>query len=55
MNEHYTPEELKAKTIAQQRAKIETYDALAEQGLPIPWDLKAEIEGQGLRRPNETP
>lgn len=36
-------------TVAQQRAKLETYRALKEQGLPIPKDLKAEIEGQGLK------
>jgi hypothetical protein len=37
-------EELKAKTIAQQRAKFETYTALTIQGLPVPADLKAEVE-----------
>jgi hypothetical protein len=37
-------EELKAKTITQQRAKFETYTALTIQGLPVPADLKAEVE-----------
>jgi hypothetical protein len=36
--------ELKRKTIAQQRAKFETYTALTIQGLPVPADLKAEVE-----------
>jgi hypothetical protein len=36
--------ELKEQTIAQQRAKLDTYIALATQGLPIPLDLKAEVE-----------
>lgn len=36
--------ELKEKTIAQQRAKMETYIALTVQGLPVPLDLKAECE-----------
>lgn len=37
-------EELKRKTISQQRAKFETYTALTIQGLPVPADLKAEVE-----------
>lgn len=37
-------EELKRKTIMQQRAKFETYTALTIQGLPVPADLKAEVE-----------
>lgn len=37
-------QELKTKTIAQQRAKMETYIALTIQGLPVPLDLKAECE-----------
>jgi hypothetical protein len=37
-------QELKTKTIAQQRAKMETYIALTVQGLPVPLDLKAECE-----------
>lgn len=36
--------ELKEKTIAQQQAKMDTYTALKTQGLPIPADLKAEVE-----------
>lgn len=36
--------ELKEKTIKQQRAKFETYTALTIQGLPVPADLKAEVE-----------
>lgn len=36
--------ELKEKTIAQQRAKMDTYIALTVQGLPVPLDLKAECE-----------
>jgi hypothetical protein len=35
---------LKEQTIEQQRAKLDTYIALATQGLPIPLDLKAEVE-----------
>jgi hypothetical protein len=37
-------EYVKERTIAQQRAKLETYDALKQDGLPIPSDLKYEIE-----------
>ncbi len=37
-------EELKRKTIAQQQAKFDTYTALRAKGLPIPADLKAEVE-----------
>jgi len=37
-------DELKEKTIAQQRAKMDTYRALQAQGLPIPADLKNEVE-----------
>lgn len=36
--------ELKEKTIAQQRAKMDTYFALTAQGLPVPQDLRAEVE-----------
>lgn len=32
------------KTIAQQRAKMDTYIALVIQGLPVPMDLKYEVE-----------
>lgn len=37
-------EDLEKKTIAQQAAKVKTYNALAAAGLPIPPDLKAEVE-----------
>lgn len=40
-------EELIQKTVAQQDAKVKTYDILSARGLPIPPDLQAEIEGQG--------
>lgn len=36
-------EELKDKTIAQQKAKVETYLGLRARGLPIPPDLQNEI------------
>ncbi len=36
--------EIKEKTIAQQRAKFETYTALTVMGLPVPPALKAEVE-----------
>lgn len=42
-NEEYNTE-LKEQTIAQQRAKMETYYALTVKGLPVPLDLKAECE-----------
>lgn len=35
---------LKEQTIAQQRAKMQTYQALVAEGLPVPPDLKAEVE-----------
>jgi hypothetical protein len=37
-------EELVFKTIHQQEAKFKTYTALRNRGLPIPADLKAEVE-----------
>lgn len=37
-------EDLSKKTIAQQQAKVKTYNSLAAAGLPIPPDLKAEVE-----------
>jgi hypothetical protein len=37
-------EDLEKKTIAQQAAKVKTYNALAAAGYPIPPDLKAEVE-----------
>ena len=36
--------ELKEKTISQQQAKVDTYNALTIKGLPVPADLKAEVE-----------
>jgi hypothetical protein len=36
--------ELKEKTISQQQAKMDTYTALVAKGLPIPLDLKTEVE-----------
>jgi hypothetical protein len=45
----YSGEQIAARTIEIQKAKLETYDALVDQGLPIPRDLKDEIEGQGIR------
>lgn len=38
-------EEMIANTIAQQRTKMETYATLRKHNLPIPPDLKQEIEG----------
>lgn len=37
-------EELAKKTVAQQEAKMKTYKILHEKNLPIPPDLKAEVE-----------
>lgn len=39
------------RTVAQQRAKLQAYEALKKEGLPIPHDLKTEIEGQKLEKP----
>lgn len=39
-------EEMIQKTVAQQMAKMQTYKILQQQGLPIPPDLKAEVEQQ---------
>lgn len=36
--------ELKEKTISQQQAKYDTYMALTAKGLPVPGDLRAEVE-----------
>ena len=41
-------EELIQKTVAQQEAKVKTYQILVARGLPIPPDLKAEMEGAGI-------
>jgi hypothetical protein len=38
-------EEMIQKTVAQQEAKVKTYDILTAKGLPVPPDLRAEIEG----------
>jgi len=40
-------EEMIQKTVAQQMAKLQTYKILRAQGLSIPPDLQAEIEGGG--------
>lgn len=37
-------DDLKTKTISQQQAKLDTYTALTLKGLPIPQDLRAEVE-----------
>jgi hypothetical protein len=37
-------DELKEKTIAQQQAKMDTYVALTAKGLPVPVDLRQEVE-----------
>lgn len=42
---HKTMEEMIQKTVAQQEAKVKTYNTLQAKGLPIPPDLRAEIEG----------
>lgn len=41
---HDYNEELVKKTVAQQEAKMKTYTILREKNLPIPPDLKAEVE-----------
>lgn len=47
-----TEEEMIQKTVSQQEAKVKTYDILTAKGLPIPPDLKAEVEGmQGFAPP----
>lgn len=38
-------DEIKAKTLAQQEAKMQTYHALKELALPIPHDLNLECRG----------
>jgi hypothetical protein len=40
-----TEEETIQKTVAQQEAKVKTYDILTAKGLPVPADLKQEVEG----------
>lgn len=44
-------EETIQKTVAQQEAKLTAYKVLKAKGLPIPPDLKAEIEGSGIVPP----
>jgi hypothetical protein len=44
MNLEELQEEMIAKTVAQQAAKVRAYDLLKAKGLPVPLDLKAEIE-----------
>lgn len=46
-------EELMEKTIAQQEAKMKTYKALDAKNLPIPSDLKAEVES--VLNPGQAP
>ncbi len=46
-----TEEELIQKTVSQQEAKVKTYDILTAKGLPIPADLKQEIEGMSGFQP----
>lgn len=38
------------RMLIQQRAKLRVYDALVEEGLPIPEELRTEIEDSGVRR-----
>lgn len=40
-------DELIQKTVAQQQGKMKAYKILTQQGLPVPPNLKAEIEGTG--------
>lgn len=35
------------RTLAAQQAKVDTYHALRARGLPVPADLKAEVEDHG--------
>lgn len=44
-------EELIAKTVAQQEAKVNAYKILKAKGLPIPADLQQEIERAGVEGP----
>ncbi len=48
-------EEMIQKTVAQQMAKLQAYKILRAQGLSIPPDLKAEIEGGGGSAPGGAP
>jgi len=44
-------EEMIQKTVSQQEAKVKTYDILTAKGLPIPADLKQEVEGMSGFQP----
>lgn len=46
-----TNDELVKKTVGQQRAKMKAYKALEAQNLPIPPDLKAEVESVLQQQP----
>ena len=50
-------DEIKKKTIDQQQAKMDTYIALVIKGLPVPIDLKAEVESvlAGATGPTQLP
>lgn len=50
MDKQYN-KELEIKTIAQQEAKMKAYIALTVKGLPVPLDLKAEVESVLLNGP----
>lgn len=45
-------EELMKKTLAQQEAKMKTYTALTNRNLPVPADLKAEVETVLQQKPD---
>jgi hypothetical protein len=49
-------EELIQKTVAQQEAKLKTYRILQARGLPVPPDLRSEVEGAqlGAQAPGES-
>jgi hypothetical protein len=42
---HRRFEEMRMMTLAQQEAKLKTYNTLRQLQLPIPFDLKQEMEG----------
>jgi hypothetical protein len=50
-----TEEEMIQKTVSQQEAKVKTYDILTAKGLPIPPDLKQEVEGMSGFAPAAPP
>lgn len=47
-----TEEELIAKTVAQQEAKLKAYDILVAKGLPVPPDLLMEMQNAGIAPPS---